>query len=300
MIRFKLRPDLTFTPDGERYLVCDETTRSTFRVGALEYQILMQFEEKSNLDEVRYLFRAQHGREVPFDTLKKFIHKAISLNLVEAESDSLWSRLGPSTAFTLKINLFDPNRILDFLVRKLDSFFNGYGVGAAGAILLAAALVLAFNLREIFSFARFRSPGFIALAIGATVLFAVGHELAHGLAGKRFGFDVSTVGFHLHYFMPSFFCRIFRRADASRRSLITVLFAGSVFDLIVISFLLVLWRTLATNATPREWISVVVTAILTKVFLIQLNPLWPFSDGYHLFTLLIPRFVRRRKGKNNE
>lgn len=297
MIRFKLRPDLTFTLDGERYLVCDESTHSTFRVGALEYQILMQFEEKSNLDEVRYLFRAQHGREVPFETLKKFIHKAISLNLVEAESDSLWSRLGPSTAFTLKINLFDPNRILNFLMRKFGSVFNVYGAAASGALLLAAAFVLAFNLRDIFEFARFRSPGFIALAIGATVLFAIGHELAHGLAGKRFGFDVSTVGFHLHYFMPSFFCRIFRRAEASRRSLITVLFAGSAFDLIVISLLLVLWRALAANATPREWISVVVTAILTKVLLIQLNPLWPFSDGYHLFTLMIPNFVRRGKGK---
>jgi hypothetical protein len=295
--RFKLRPDLTFTPDGERYLVCDESTRSTFRVGALEYQILMQFEEKSNLDEVRYLFRAQHGREVPFETLKKFIHKAISLNLVEAESDSVWSRLAPSTAFTLKIKLFDPNRILDVLVRKLNPLFNVYGVAAAGALLLAAVFVLAFNLGAIFSFARFRSPGYIGLSIVAVVVLAIGHELAHGLVGKRFGFDVSTVGFHLHYFMPSFFCRIFRRADASRRSLVHVLLAGSMFDLILISLLLVLWRTLPTNAPPRVWISVVVTAVLTKVFLIQLNPLWPFSDGYHLFTLMIPNFIRRGKGK---
>lgn len=297
MNRFKLRPDLTFTPDGQRYLVCDESTRSTFRVGELEYQILKQFEEKSNLDEVRYLFRAQHGREVPFDTLKKFIHKAISLNLIEAESDSMWSRLAPSTAFTLKIKLFDPNPILDFLLRKLDPVFNNYGVAAAGAFMVAAALVLAFNLGAIFSFARFKSPGYIGLSIGAMVAFAVGHELAHGLIGKRFGFDVSAVGFHLHYFMPSFFCRIFRRADASRRSLIHVLLAGSMFDLILISLLLVLWQTLPSSAEPRVWIGVVATAILAKVFLIQLNPLWPFSDGYHLFTLMIPNFIRRGKGK---
>jgi len=295
--RFKLRPDITFTPDGVCYLVCDETTHSTFRVGELEYQILMQFEEKSNLDEVRYLFRAQHGREVPFDILKKFIQKAISLNLVETESDSLWSRFGPSTAFTLKIKLFDPNRILDFLARKLAPLFNVYGVVAAGALLLAAAFVLAFNLGEILSFARFASFGHVVLSIGFVVAFAIGHEMAHGLIGKRCGFDVSLVGFHLHYFMPSFFCRIFRRGDASPRSLIKVLVAGSALDLILISFLILLWRALPADAAPRVWIGVIVTAILTKVFLIQLNPLWPFSDGYHIFKLSIPRFVRKGKGK---
>ena len=79
--------------------------------------------------------------------------------------------------------------------------------------------------------------------------------------------------------------------------MIQVLLAGSMFDLILISLLLVLWQTLPSNAAPRVWISVIATAILTKVFLIQLNPLWPFSDGYHLFTLMIPNFVRRGKGK---
>lgn len=300
MVRFKLRQGLTFTPDGMRYVVRDEATSSTFRIGELEYQILKQFEEKSNIDEVRYLFRAQHGREVPFETLKKFIHQAISLNLIETESDSLWNRLGPSTAFTFKVKLFDPNRSLDFLLRKLEPLFNVYGLAAVSALLLAATLVMAFNLSGIFVFEHFRSLSYIALSVGAVVVFAIGHEMAHGLIGKRCGFDVTVVGFHLHYFMPSFYCKILRRADASRRSLIHVLLAGSGFDLILSSLLVVVWLALPTDAALRVWISVIVTVILTKVLLIQLNPLWPFSDGYHILKLLMSRFVFRGRGKRHE
>lgn len=289
MVRFKLRPDLTFTPDGTRYLVCDEATQSTFRVGELEYQILKQFEEKSNIDEVRYLFRAQYGKEVPFETLKNFIHQAIDLNLVETETDSLWSRVGPSTAFTCKIKLFDPNRALDLLLRKLGPLCNGYGLAGAGVILLAAALVLAFNLRGVFVLSSFTSPAYIGETIAAVVLFAIFHEMAHGLAAKWFGFDVSVVGFHLHYFMPSFYCRIFRRADASRRPMIVVLLAGSFFDLIAVSLLVLLWRALPGDEAARTWIGVIVSAMLLKILLIQLNPLWPFSDGYHVVKLLAYR-----------
>lgn len=291
MVRFKLRPGLTFTPDGPRYLVCDAATRSTFRIGELEYQILKQFEEKSNIDEVRYLFRAQYGTEVPFKTLKNFIHQAINLNLVETETDSLWSRVGPSTAFTCKIKLFDPNRVLDLLLRKIGPLCNGYGLVGAGVILLTAAVVLAFNLRGMFVFSRFTSPAYIGVTIAAVVLFAICHEMAHGLAGKWCGFDVSLVGFHLHYFMPSFYCRIFRRADASRRPMIAVLLAGSFFDLIVVSLLVFVWRALPADEAARVWIGVVVSGMLIKIWFIQLNPLWPFSDGYHVMKLLVFQFA---------
>src|SRR5262249_18512307 len=117
-------------------------------------------------------------------------------------------------------------------------------------------------------------------------LTSVGHELAHGIVGKYYGFDVPEVGVHLHYFIPSFYCKILRRADANRESMLSVVLAGSLFVLVLMSVLMATWLLLA-GAAAREFISTALSLLIVKVLLMELNPFWPYSDGYHSNGLLL-------------
>lgn len=287
--RFMMKQEITFIPDGDGYLVVDEDTQSRFRIGEVEYQVLKQFEGAADIKEVGYHFRSDTGFDVPYETMYKFIEHAIQLNILEPQSESLWSRIGPSTAFTFRITLFDPTRLLDFLISKGRSRFNPYSISLAAAVLLMAGVILVRNWSAIWAFRSLSLPEQFGPAIAVVILFAIGHELAHGLVGKWYGFEVSAVGFHLHYFMPSFYCKMFRRTSATKKSILMVLLGGSFFDLMLMGLLIFVWWFSADGSLLRALISVAVSMMLIKVLLIQLNPLWPYSDGYRILGLLFFR-----------
>ena len=284
--RYMMKKGITFIPDGAHYFVVDEDTQSRFRIGEVEYRLLKQFEGAADIKEVGYQFRTDTGFDVPYETIYKFIEHAIRLNILEAQSQSLWSRVGPSTAFTFRITLFDPTRLLDFLVTRGRLLFNAYSITVAAAALLVASVILISNWSAIWAFRSFSLPEHFGAAIAVVILFAIGHELAHGLVGKWYGFEVSAVGFHLHYFMPSFYCKMFCRTSASKKSILMVLLGGSLFDLMLMGLLVFAWWLLSDGSLLRAWISVAVSMMLIKVMLIQLNPLWPYSDGYRILGLL--------------
>ncbi len=303
MLHFKLKTGLTFAPQGAQYLVQDPETDSKFRIGELEYQILKQFEEKTNIEEVRYLFRTRHGREVPFETLQGFIHQAIKLNILEIDTGSVWSRLAPSTAFTYHIELFKPAAWLDFLLRRCSLLFNRAGLVASLALLAFAATVLVSQRSAFF---RLHAPGwlgYVIVTIGFLV-FALGHELAHGLAGRLVGFDVTSIGFHLHYFMPSLNCKILRPVDGGRSAVLKVLLAGSFFDALGVALLVCAWLLWRLFAEPAAWLGMLCTVMLIKICLVQLNPFWPYSDGYNIIGLLfgdrIKALFTRREEQRGE
>lgn len=290
--RFMMNKGITFIPDGADYFVVDGDTQSRFRIGEVEYQLLKQFEGAADIKEVAYQFRTDTGVTVPNETMYKFIQQAISLNILEPQSESLWSRIGPSTAFTFRITLFDPTRLLDFIISKGRARFNLYTATLAAGVLLMASVILVRNWSAIWAFRSLSLPEHFGAAIAVVILFAIGHELAHGLVGKWYGFEVSAVGFHLHYFMPSFYCKMFCRTSASKKSILMVLLGGSFFDLMLMGLLLFVWWFLSDGSMLRAWISVAVSMMLIKVLLIQLNPLWPYSDGYRILGL----FLFQKKG----
>lgn len=286
MSSFKLRSGISFTPEGARYLVFDEHTGSRFRVGETEYRILKQFEEKTNIEEVIYKFRTTQELDVPHDTLHRFVQQAITLGLLRVESDTFLSRLLAARASNFKFRLFDPNKALDFLTLRAGFLFSRWGLLLAGVMAITGTSIMVARLPEIWVFRSFEVPEGFFYCFISIFLLSILHELGHGLAGRIHGFEVSEVGIHLHYFMPAFYCRIFRRPGASRRSLLAVLIAGPLVDLVILSLLVGLWLFLPDGGA-KELVTMAACMMAAKVWLIQLNPLWPYSDGFHIAKLFL-------------
>jgi len=283
---FRLKPGLKFTPQDERYLILDTDTRSTYRVGEAEYLILKQFDETTDAEEVAYKLRAEGHLNVSYETLYRFIEQALGLELLTVVDDSWWNRLKPSEPFQFRVKLFDPNTILSRLIAGWRKW-NRLVIALACILFLVAGTLAAVNFREIWRINLGRvQPYEIAITL-LIYVSCIGHEMTHGLIAKAFEFEVAEVGFHLHYFLPSFYCKIFKPTAASRRSVSAVLISGSLFDLVILSLLIIIWPLGSDAGLFREIVGFTITFMAAKVLLLQLNPLWPFSDGFRVANLYL-------------
>jgi hypothetical protein len=292
---FKLNSELTFTPQEEKYLILDTATQSTYRIGASEYLILKQFDEAMTVEEVGYRLRAESGVNIPYDKLNQFVAKARNLGMLVDIDDSRWSRVAPSQAFTFRIRFFDPGPLLEHLVVKLRGL-KYYLLALAGGLVLTALTINFLHLGELWALRSQRIPPYTPLIVLLIYGLSIGHELLHGLAARWYGLDVTEVGFHLHYFLPSIYCKIISRSNTDRKSLAVVFLAGSLFDLILISLLVLLWCLGPEGGGYREVIALTVSLLWVKILVLQLNPLWPLSDGFRVVRLFVPMWRGKNRG----
>jgi hypothetical protein len=282
MDRFKLKSGLTFTPKDCRYVVLDTATQSTYRVGETEYKILKQFAELTNPEEVSLRLRVEEGVSVPYDSLYRFIQRAMALDLLRIESDAKWRRFLPGGAFEYRVKLFDPERPLSALAAIVRKLRPAFALSPAAALAVAGILIVASNFSELWVFRGLSIPRYAVLVGVLVYLSSIGHEMTHGLVARYYGFEVTEIGVHLHYFLPSFYCRIFRSGEAGRRQIVKVLLAGCGFDLVLVGVLAITWRLSPGAVGLRQALAVAISMLLAKVVVIQMNPLFPFSDGFRI------------------
>lgn len=288
MSSFRLKAGLKFTPQDGRYVILDTDTQSTYRVGSAEYLILRQFEETTDVEEVAYKLQTEGRLNVSYETMSRFIQQAVELELLRTVNDSWWTRLKPTEPFQFRIKLFDPNQILSRMISGWRKW-NRLVMAAACILFLAAGITATMHFREIWRINLGHVQPFEIAITLLIYLSCIGHEMTHGLIAKFCGFEVAEVGFHLHYFLPSFYCKIFKPATASRSSVSAVLISGSLFDLVILSLLILIWPLGAEAGLFREIVGFTIIFMAAKVLLLQLNPLWPFSDGFRVAVLFFSK-----------
>lgn len=290
MINLRLKSGLRFTPQDNKYLVFDTANHSTYRIGEGEYLILTQLSEPTNVEEVGYKLRTELGINIPYDKLNMLIQKAISMNLIEAVDDSAWSRIASSALFASRMSFFNPNQLLGSLIRLWHrSRFAWLVFG--GALLLGATIISIAHFRELWVLRSFKVPAYGPFVVLFIYASSFGHELLHGLAAKYYGYDVPEVGFHMQYYIPSFYCKILLDRGAAKNSVAIILLAGSLFDLAIASLLVWLWFFGPADESLRGMIAFAVSLIWVKILLVNLNPFLPLSDGYRILSLF---FAKKR------
>jgi hypothetical protein len=292
VISFKLKSSLKFTPEDKKYVVVDEALNSTYRIGQYEYLILKQLVDATNLEEVSYRLRAEQSLNIPYDKLNQFIQRAIKLNMIDVIDDSPWGNLKSSGVFAFKMRLFDPNPILDKLI-LIWRRFKSLWIVLASLLFLTTISINIIYFQTLWGLKSLQIPPYALFIFLCMYALSLGHELLHGLAAKCYGFDVPEVGFRLHFFLPSFYCKILKTLDAKRKSVATIFLVGSIFDLLIVSLLVLIWFFGSTNDTTKEIIAYTISLFWIKILLLQLNPFFPFSDGNRILGL----FILRKRGQ---
>jgi multidrug resistance efflux pump len=288
-----LRKDLVVsrieTPEGPRFVLKDPLTRRYFRLREPEYAIARRLDGRTSPAELTSALAAELDIEIDTASLEAFVGQLRQQRLLHdaAAPQPPRERFVRGTPLYLRFRAFDPDRLLDWLIRKVRFFFTPYFViGAASLFVWALLTVLTHRaaiMQDLSRLWNFQSLFFAWV----TILFVVTlHEFAHGLTCKHFGGRVHEMGFMLIYFQPAFYCNI---SDAwlfpkkSQRLWVTA--AGASFELFVWSVATLVWIVVE----PGTWVSglaliVMATSAIKQFF--NLNPLIKL-DGYYLLSDLL-------------
>src|SRR5437867_11083582 len=291
--RPKLRSDLRVSPqgvaEGATFVVKDPATGRFFRLRQAEQFITQQLDGSASLDVIKQRFEQKFGAPLAPETLEEFVERLRRLGLLETESSRAGHRADPRRTFRgnllyLRLKAFDPDRLLDRLVKKLGFFFTPSFLVFSAALIFFAFAIAIVNSREI-GHALLHLYLFQILLVAWLTIFAVttAHEFAHGLTCKRFGGEVHEMGVLLLYFQLAFYCNVsdaWLFPEKSKRLWVT--FAGPYFELFVWALAVLAWR--ATQ--PDTWLNFVALVIVVTSGLklvINLDPLIKL-DGYYLLS----------------
>ena len=301
----RLNDNLHWTPivqHGRTYYHVDATGRGRYyRIGHAEYVLLSLLDGRTTFAQAltlsaralgrdalslqesqqTYLWALQNGLarlvDLPGDACNgRSIDRIADPGAARA---SRWSRLNP---FWIKLPLCRPDRFLAGLARYLGWFFSPWAT-LAGLTLITAALVVIVTHWQ--RFARHgltvQSPAdWIGLGL-AWILLKSAHELAHGLAAKRYGGQVGEMGVVLAFLTPAAFVDVsccWRFAAKWRR--IHVAAAGMYVELVIAAVLTFVWLYADRLPWAHFLRNVIVMAGITTV-VFNSNPLMRL-DGYFI------------------
>ena len=295
MITARLRSDLVAsrldTPEGRRFVLKDPRSGRYYRLREMEYDIARRLDGATELPRFAATISHELGAEVDVDTLEAFVAKLQRSGLLEDPSAPGPSQPRPrfvrGTPLYLRFRAFDPDRLLDILIGRVQFFFTrGFAIGSAMLLLWAIFTAVVERGAILQDLARIWS--FQSLLIAWITVLAVTtlHEFAHGLTCKHFGGHVHEMGFMLIYFNPAFYCNV---SDAwlfpkkSSRLLVTA--AGAYFELFVWSVATLVW-TVVEQGTWLSGLALIVMATSAFKQFFNLNPLIKL-DGYYLLSDLL-------------
>ncbi|OLB50562.1 MAG: hypothetical protein AUH99_09225 [Candidatus Rokubacteria bacterium 13_2_20CM_2_70_11] len=298
----KLRSDIIITRHEDAtnapFVVKDPQTTQFFRFREAEHFIVSQLDGETPLDVVREKTEARFGATLSHETLTQFVRNLHEHGLLETDggrhAGRARSRLKGNLLY-LRFKVFDPDRLLARMVTPFEPLFSAPFLALSLALIAVAAATVASNTAEIgrgfvhhFSLQWFLVAWILMIVVGAV------HELAHGLACKRFGGEVHDIGVLLIYFNPAFYCDV---SDAwlfpqkSQRLLVTLV--GPYLELVLWALATLTWRVTSPDSLPSSLALIVMATTGLKIFF-NLNPLLKL-DGYYLLSdwLGVPNLRRR-------
>lgn len=300
--RPKLRSDLVIrahtSTDGKPFVIKDPVSQQFFGLHEAEHFVVEQLDGSTSLDVIRRRVEKRFESALEAETLTRFVRTLGELGLLEnaapGKAPAPRGRLQGNPLY-LRIRLFDPNRLLGWLIGPSRPFFTRTFLALSATLIVLALLVSATSSGRLArDIAGLFQLDLLALVFVTVVAVGMAHELAHGVTCRRFGGQVHDIGFMLIYFTPAFYCNVsdtWLFPEKSRRLLVT--FAGVYFELFIWAVAALSWRV-TDGGTWINLLALVVMATSGVKTLLNLNPLIKL-DGYYLLSdaLGIPNLRRR-------
>jgi putative peptide zinc metalloprotease protein len=304
-VRLKLRADLQISEqryEGKRsYVVKDPVSLRYYRFNEQEYFVVRLFDGQHTMQEIQKEFeRTYRPHRLTYEDLEGFARQLLTAGLVQHESSRAAEELLESrrkqrrlqriatwtNILYIKIPIFDPDRILTFLLRYLNWIFTRWFFALSVALMISAVILVATHYRTFYDklpyyheFFAFQTLLYMWLSLGVVKVI---HEFGHGLSCKAFGGECHEMGLLLMCFSPALFCNV---SDAwtmpSKWRRIIVSFAGIYVELIIAAIATWVWWY-----TPgRPFINNIALCLMVlcsiSTFVFNANPLMKF-DGYYM------------------
>src|SRR5438552_14574099 len=154
----KLRKDLVISrqdgSDGTIFVIKDPLTERYFRFKETEHFIAQQFDGATSLDTVRQRFEGKFGVNLSPENMEQFVNRLRGVGLLtngeagQSVQSSPRRRVG-GALFYLRFKIFDPDRLFEWLIPRIQFLFTPYFVALSAALVLGATAVSVVNWAEI-------------------------------------------------------------------------------------------------------------------------------------------------------
>ena len=304
-LRIRLRPDLAIEAqkyEGRTFFVVkDPIGLRYYRLKDNEHFLLQFLDGKHTLEDAQKAYEREYRPErLKLEDLEGFAQQLLTAGLAMSDSPKagkqLFDRRGKrqrqewlqkfTNILYIKIPIFDPERILQRMLRYVGWIFSGLFFLLSVGLMLAAVLLVAThfetfrsklpNYHEFFSF-----KSVVYLWISLAVVKVI-HEFGHGLSCKRFGGEVHEMGFLLMCLSPALYCNV---SDAwvlpNKWHRIIISAAGIYVELVIAAIATFVWWYTPTQPFINNLALslMVVCSVSTVVF--NANPLMRY-DGYYV------------------
>lgn len=271
-------------------MIKDPLSRQFFRLQPAERFIAEQLDGATPLPVLNRRVEQEFGASLAPEALGAFIKTLDRNGLLEKNGNGHKPPPSPHAArrisggaLSLRINLFDPDRLLNRLLPWVRFCFTAQFLFLSASAIGAAIAVTVFNWGDIVRDAsQLYRVSTLPLLIATVFATIAAHEFAHGLTCKRFGGEVREMGFLLIYFQPAFYCNVSDAWFFSKSKRLWVSFAGPYFEAFLWALATLAWRV-TDPETFISRISLVVMASSGIKTLFNFNPLIKL-DGYYLLS----------------
>ena len=295
--------------EGHAFVVIkDPVSLKYFRLRAEDHALASLLDGRRSVREIRAAFLREHphaalaqSEEALTQRIATFANELMLAGFLEATAAGVRRQIElqrrpkrPSTpwgwfmkALFLKIPLWDPDRLLTRLERRLRGLWSWTGFTLSLLILLAGAAVFAFEFPRIApSLNDFLTLPNLALVWVLTLVVKVVHEFGHGLTCKHYGGEVHEMGVLVMVFSPFLYADVTDSYLFPRpRHRLLVAAAGIYIELVIAAGATLLWAVSQPGPTQQLLFNLMlITSVWTVLF--NANPLMKF-DGYYMLVDLL-------------
>lgn len=272
-----------------RFVVRNRVTSRYFLLKSPEYSVFRQFDGAQSLEMIAAGGRSGNGPRVSRAALTKFLTKLDSTDLLaRGGAGELAAPKQRERNFYIRFHLFNPERMLAWLDRRLGWALTGPFITASFVLMALVTFGLLARFEEVSAYTHYTYAEYgLVIILLMTLTITALHEFAHGLACKHFGGEVREVGvLMIYYVMPAFYCNvtdIYRLGKKHER--LWVIFAGIYWQLLVSALGALVWMA----ATPYSLLADFTFLVFlggTFNILINCNPLIKL-DGYYALSQLL-------------
>ena len=309
----KMQDNLKITPiivkDIEAWVLFESKEGNMYCLGSLEKDKYIQLNERAvepvknainyfdgthTLEEIEELLKKEHGVKLDIDKLYEVLCKA---NLIEGIDKALVEKQ-EMDYLSITLKEFKLGRTYGFL-DKLNKIFFPYLLYLSLGIILISLFFFARNRHMFLRGSSYSLGGSYTLGILVTLaifILSIGlHELAHGIAGYKFGLKPSKLVIALYVMTPMFYLKMPGIYTIKPKKRVYIWSAGVYANLLIASVSIIL-----ANFSSGNVKNILFLCSLTNLSLIlaNLSPLLPL-DGYFIMSTLLKR-PNLRKGSYKE
>ena len=278
-----LEKEVSFYPfDNDSYLVSQEKYNYEINVNKQTYEILQLVTGKNTLEDIATIFNTKNSYNITAEIVNQLLYNKLSKYGIVENKNVVVQPL--SRASYLKLStIIIPGKFVNKMANLFTSLFNTFTLTTITVVTLLFSLIVGVNHYQLLEpYINDLSEVSFLFLLPITLIGIGIHELGHASAAKYYGINSRGIGFGFYLFTPVFFADVTKTWRLTPRQRVIIDLAGIYFELIYISFLLILF------IITQEINLLIVSFILFSSIIYSLDPFlrtdgyWVVSDGLQI------------------